>query len=49
MGADKAYDTAHFVAHIRAMKVTPHVTPNISAHHGSKIDARSTRHPGEIS
>jgi hypothetical protein len=32
------------------MKVTPHVAQNISAHRGSNIDARTTRHAGyEIS
>jgi transposase len=50
VGADKAYDTASFVAELRAMKVTPHVAQNISAHRGSNIDARTTRHAGyEIS
>jgi hypothetical protein len=29
VGADKAYDTADFVANMRAMKVTPHVAQNI--------------------
>ena len=28
VGADKAYDTADFVADLRAMCVTPHVTQN---------------------
>jgi transposase len=46
VGADKAYDTADFVASMRAMKVTPHVARNISAHRGSNIDARTTRHAG---
>jgi len=50
LGADKAYDTASFVAEMRAMKVTPHVARNINAHRGSNIDARTTRHAGyEIS
>ena len=50
VGADKAYDTADFVANLRAMKVTPHVAQNINAHRGSNIDARTTRHAGyEIS
>lgn len=50
VGADKAYDTADFVAEMRAMKVTPHVARNINAHRGSNIDARTTRHAGyEIS
>jgi len=46
VGADKAYDTTDFVTHVRAMKVTPHVAQNISAHRGSNIDARTTRHGG---
>jgi transposase len=50
VGADKAYDTAGFVAAARETNATPHVTQNISAHRGSNIDARTTRHPGyEIS
>ena len=46
VGADKAYDTANFVAEARAMRVTPHVAQNITAHRGSAIDGRTTRHPG---
>lgn len=46
VGADKAYDTAGFVAAARDINVTPHVTQNINAHRGSNIDARTTRHPG---
>src|SRR5262249_14948336 len=50
VGADKAYDTADFVANMRAMNVTPHVAQNISGHRGSNIDARTTLHSGyEIS
>jgi transposase len=50
LGADKAYDTADFVATLRAMKVTPHVAQNITAYRGSNIDGRTTRHAGyEIS
>jgi transposase len=43
VGADKAYDTAGFVADLRAMCVTPHVAQKAR---GSAIDARTTRHPG---
>jgi transposase len=43
VGADKAYDTAGFVADLRAMCVTPHVAQKAK---GSAIDARTTRHPG---
>jgi transposase len=46
IGADKAYDTAAFVARMRELGVTPHVAQNITAHRGSNIDARTTRHPG---
>jgi transposase len=44
VGADKAYDTAAFVARMRELGVTPHVAQNINAHRGSNIDARTTRH-----
>jgi hypothetical protein len=43
VGADKAYDTAGFVADLRAMCVTPHVAQKAK---GSAIDTRTTRHPG---
>jgi transposase len=43
VGADKAYDTAGFVADLSAMCVTPHVAQKTK---GSAIDARTTRHPG---
>jgi transposase len=46
VGADKAYDTAAFVARVRELGVTPHVAQNINAHRGSNIDARTTRHAG---
>ena len=46
VGADKAYDTATFVAQSRAAGVTPHVAQNINAHRGSNIDGRTTRHAG---
>jgi hypothetical protein len=48
VGADKAYDTAAFVAAAREMNVTPHVTQNINGHRGSNIDERTTRHPGYL-
>jgi Transposase DDE domain len=48
VGADKAYDTAAFVAAAREMTVTPHVTQNINSHRGSNIDERTTRHPGYL-
>jgi transposase len=47
LGADKGYDRAEVVAGIRALGVTPHITPNV---HRTKptsvIDERTTRHPG---
>lgn len=46
LGADKGYDTAGFVARIRALGTTPHVTQNATRRGGSAIDARTTRHPG---
>lgn len=46
IGADKAYDTAAFVARMRELGVTPHVAQNVNARRGSNIDARTTRHPG---
>ena len=45
LGADKAYDTSDFVAELRALRVTPHVAQN-TAGRRSRIDARTTRHPG---
>jgi len=46
VGADKAYDTADFVAQARELRVTPHVAQNITPYRGSNIDARTTRHAG---
>jgi len=46
VGADKNYDTAAFVAASRDLGVTPHVAQNITAHRGSNIDGRTTRHDG---
>jgi transposase len=45
VGADKAYDTAGFVAKLRTLKVTPHVARSTSGRR-SAIDGRTTRHPG---
>ena len=45
VGADKAYDTAGFVADCRAIGVTPHVAQN-TTNRTSAIDERTTRHPG---
>ena len=46
LGADKAYDTGPFVTGCRDLHITPHVAQNITAHRGSTIDGRTTRHPG---
>src|SRR5215469_4928608 len=45
VGADKAYDTAGFVAALRERNATPHVAQNTS-NRCSAIDGRTTRHPG---
>lgn len=46
LGGDKNFDTKDFVMELREINVTPHVARNITAHRGSAIDARTTRHPG---
>lgn len=46
VGADKAYDTADFIAACRARHVTPHVAQNDGRRGGSAIDGRTTRHEG---
>jgi transposase len=48
VSADKAYDTAQFVAHCRERGITPQVAMNITDHRGSAIDARTTRHAGYV-
>jgi transposase len=45
LAADKAYDTADFVAGCRKVGVTPHVAQNNSSRR-SAIDGRTTRHAG---
>jgi transposase len=45
LGADKAYDTADFVAEMRRFGVTPHVARN-DRRRRSAIDGRTTRHDG---
>jgi len=47
LGADKAYDTAAFVAAVRALGITPHVAQHTSGR-ASAIDRRTTRHPGYL-
>ena len=46
VGADKAYDTADFVAACRERNVIPHVAQNNARRGGSAIDSRTTRHEG---
>jgi len=43
LAADKGYDTADFVAGVRALRATPHVARK---ERGSAIDGRTTRHAG---
>jgi transposase len=45
IAGDKAYDTAGFVADVRALGFTPHIAPNTTRQH-STIDRRTTRHLG---
>jgi transposase len=45
VAADKAFDTADFVAGMRTLNVTPHVAQNTTGRR-SAIDGRTTRHPG---
>ena len=45
LGGDKAYDTQDFVAEMRRLGVTPHVSQN-SKGRRSAIDGRTTRHAG---
>jgi len=45
VAADKGFDTADFVAGMRALNVTPHVAQNDTSRR-SAIDGRTTRHPG---
>lgn len=45
VGADKAYDTAGFVAGCRALNITPHVAQN-DRYRASAIDTRTTGQPG---
>jgi Transposase and inactivated derivatives len=45
VAGDKGYDTAGFVADVRALGVTPHVAPN-TTNRRSAIDGRTTRHAG---
>ena len=46
VAADKAYDTKDFVAVMRELNLTPHVSQNEKRPGGSAIDGRTTRHAG---
>lgn len=46
VAADKAYDTKDFVAVMRELNVTPHVSQNEKRPGGSAINRRTTRHSG---
>jgi hypothetical protein len=48
LGTDKSHDTQDFVAEMRRLGVTPHVTPHVTQNkkRRSAIDGRTTRHPG---
>ena len=43
---DRCLPSANFVLECREEKVTPHVAQNITPTRGSRIDGRTTRHPG---
>jgi len=47
LAADRAYDTRDFVADLRALGVTPHVTQHTRGRR-STLDGRTTRHPGYL-
>jgi hypothetical protein len=47
VAADKGYDTAARVAHVRELGFTPHVAPN-TTNRRSTIDGRTTRHNGHL-
>jgi transposase len=46
LGADKAYDTKEFVARLREMNVTPHVSQNNTGNRTSAIDGRTVNESG---
>jgi hypothetical protein len=48
LGADKAYDTADFVATCRALNITPHVAANDRRRGASALDGRTLRHAGYV-
>jgi transposase len=46
LGGDKGFDSADFVAAVRAEGITPHIAQNITTHRGSNVDGRTVRHAG---
>jgi len=49
LGADKGYDTPEFIAGVRALGFTPHVSPNRHRYRWrSTVDGRTTRHAGYL-
>jgi hypothetical protein len=47
LGADKGYDTPDFIAGVRTLGFTPHVSPNLHRFRSrSLVDGRTTRHAG---
>lgn len=50
LGADRGYDVPAFVAGVRTLHFTPHVSPNPRRYRGhrSAVDARTTRHLGYV-
>ncbi len=47
LGADKGYDTPDFIAGVRVLGFTPHVSPNCHRYRRrSTVDGRTTRHAG---
>jgi transposase len=48
VGADKGYDTADFVANVRALHITPHIAQSTDWRRRSAIDGRTTRHHGYL-
>lgn len=51
LGADKGYDMPDFIADVRTLGFTTHVSPNPHRYRGRKrsaVDRRTTRHPGYL-
>ncbi|MGH7638442.1 MAG: IS5 family transposase [Gemmatimonadaceae bacterium] len=51
LGADKGYDMPDFIAAVRGLGFTPHVSPNPHRYRGRKhsaVDGRTTRHLGYL-